>query len=114
MAEHTHTHEHHELSEEELKALHLKNHGHYHENTKAVLNRISKMIGHLEKVRDMVEQGEDCSDVLIQLSAVKGAINSTSRIILKDHMEHCIVHAIEDGNTEMIEQLNDAIDQMMK
>ncbi len=91
-----------------------KNHGHYHENTKAVLNRIAKTIGHLEKVKHMIENGEDCSDVLIQLSAVKGAINATSRIILKDHMEHCIVHAIEDGNTEMIEQLNAAIDQMMK
>lgn len=89
-------------------------HGHYHQNTKAVLNRLSKIIGHLESVRKMVESGRDCSEVLIQLSAVKAAINNTGKVILKDHMEHCIVHAIEDGNNKMIEELNEAIDKFIK
>lgn len=89
-------------------------HGHYHENTKAVLNRLSKIIGHLESVKTMVESGRDCSEVLIQLSAVKSAINNTGKVILKDHIEHCIVHAIEDGDHEMIEELNDAIDKFVK
>ena len=62
----------------------------------------------------MVENDEDCSEVLIQLAAVKSAINNTGKVILKDHMEHCIVHALEDGNTEMIEELNEAIDKFMK
>ena len=62
----------------------------------------------------MVEAGEDCSDVLIQLAAVKSAINNTGKVILKDHIEHCIVHAIEEGDHEMIEELNRAIDQFMK
>lgn len=88
--------------------------GHYHQNTKAVLNRLSKIIGHLESVKKMVESGRDCSEVLIQLSAVKAAINNTGKVILKDHMEHCIVHAIEDGNNKMIEELNEAIDKFIK
>lgn len=88
--------------------------GHSHENTKAVLNRLSKVIGHLESVKKMVESGRDCSEILVQLSAVKAAINNTGKVILKDHMEHCIVHAIQEGNTEMIRQLNDAIDQFIK
>ncbi len=62
----------------------------------------------------MVESGDDCSDVLIQLAAVKSAINNTGKVILKDHMEHCIVHALEDGNIEMIEELNNAIDKFIK
>ena len=62
----------------------------------------------------MVESGDDCSDVLIQLAAVKSAINNTGKVILKDHMEHCIVHALENGNIEMIEELNNAIDKFMK
>lgn len=62
----------------------------------------------------MVEADEDCSDVLIQLAAVKSAINNTGKVILKDHMEHCIVHAVEDGDIEMIAELNDAIDKFMK
>lgn len=94
--------------------LHEHLHGHYHRNTKAVLNRLSKIIGHLESVRKMVESGRDCSEVLIQLSAVKAAINNTGKVILKDHMEHCIVHAIEEGDNQAIEELNEAIDKFIK
>ncbi|MCI9641668.1 MAG: metal-sensing transcriptional repressor [Eubacterium sp.] len=90
------------------------NHTHSHEHTKDVSNRLARAIGHLQKVKQMVESGDDCSDVLIQLAAVKSAINNTGKVILKDHMEHCIVHALEDGNIEMIEELNNAIDKFMK
>ena len=90
------------------------NHTHSHEHTKDVSNRLARAIGHLQKVKQMVESGDDCSDVLIQLAAVKSAINNTGKGILKDHMEHCIVHALEDGNIEMIEELNNAIDKFMK
>ena len=90
------------------------NHTHSHEHTKDVSNRLARAIGHLQKVKQMVESGDDCSDVLIQLAAVKSAINNTDKVILKDHMEHCIVHALENGNIEMIEELNNAIDKFMK
>ena len=71
-------------------------HGHHHSHaqTKAVLNRLSRAIGHLESIKRMVEDGRDCSEVLIQLSAVKSAINNTGKIILQDHIEHCIVDAV--------------------
>lgn len=90
------------------------NHTHSHEHTKDVSNRLARAIGHLQKVKQMVESGDDCSDVLIQLAAVKSAINNTGKVILKDHMGHCIVHALENGNIEMIEELNNAIDKFMK
>lgn len=77
-------------------------------------NRLARAIGHLQKVKQMVEDDEDCSDVLIQLAAVKSAINSTGKVILKDHLEHCIVHAVEDGDDKMIEELNTAIDKFIK
>lgn len=90
------------------------NHAHSHQHTKEVTNRLAKAIGHLQKVKQMVEDGEDCSDVLIQLAAVKSALNNTGKIILKDHMEHCIVHAVQDGNQKMIDELNNAIDKFIK
>ena len=93
---------------------HSHHHHHSDEHVKEVSNRLARAIGHLQKVKQMVENDEDCSEVLIQLAAVKSAINNTGKVILKDHMEHCIVHALEDGNTEMIEELNDAIDKFMK
>lgn len=45
-------------------------HKHNHENTKAIINRLSRAIGHLESVKKMVEDGRDCSEVLIQIAAV--------------------------------------------
>ena len=95
---------------------HSHHHAHHHseEHKREVSNRLARAIGHLQKVKTMVEDDEDCSDVLIQLAAVKSAINNTGKVILKDHMEHCIVHAVEDGDTEMINELNDAIDKFMK
>ena len=90
-------------------------HGHHsHAQTKAVLNRLSRAIGHLESIKRMVEDGRDCSEVLIQLSAVKSAINNTGKIILQDHIEHCIVDAVEHGDKDAIKELERAIDRFMK
>lgn len=104
MSEHTHTHDH----------EHAHGHVHSHEHTAAVSNRLARAIGHLEAVRKMVEDGRDCSEVLIQLAAVRSALSSTSRIILKDHMEHCIVDAIEEHDETAILELERAIDQLLK
>lgn len=90
------------------------NHNHDHTHTREVVNRLARAIGHLQKVKQMVEDGEDCSQVLVQLAAVKSALNSTGKVILKDHLEHCIVHGVEDGDTEMLTELSDAIDRFVK
>lgn len=89
-------------------------HKHSHQNTKAVIDRLSRASGHLESVKRMVAEGRDCSEVLIQLSAVIAALNNTGKVILKDHMENCIVDAVESGDKKAIENLNKAIDSFMK
>lgn len=89
-------------------------HKNSHQNTQAVLNRISRAIGHLKSVQRMVEDGKDCHEILVQLSAVKAALNSTGRVILKDHIEHCIVDAVESGDKTAIGDLNKAIDRFIK
>ncbi|MBR2067282.1 MAG: metal-sensing transcriptional repressor [Solobacterium sp.] len=92
----------------------MKNHTHDPQETKKILNRLARSIGHLESVKNMVERDADCSDVLIQLAAVKGEINNISKLILKQHLDHCIVHAIEDHDHEAIEKMNDAINHLLK
>ncbi|WP_456236580.1 metal-sensing transcriptional repressor [Acetivibrio mesophilus] len=79
-----------------------------------VLNRLSRASGHLESVKRMVEDGRDCSEVLIQLSAVISALSNTGKVILKDHMEHCIVDAVELGDKAAIDNLAKAIDRFIK
>ena len=108
MNEHTHTHV------DENGNVYTHTHHHSHEQTKAVLNRLSRAQGHLDAVRKMVERGEDCSQVLVQLSAVISALNGTGRAILKDHISDCIVDAVEAGDQEAIQSLNDAIDRFMR
>ena len=106
MDQHTHSHPH--------DHDHPHPHTHSHTQTKAVLNRLSRAQGHLESVRKMVERGEDCAEVLVQLAAVISALNSTGRVILKDHISHCIVDAVESGDNEAVESLNQAIDRFMR
>ena len=87
-------------------------HEHSHTQTKAVINRLARAIGHLESVKRMVEDGRDCTEVLVQLAAVRSALNSTAKVILKDHLEHCINDA-DSGDTDQLAALNEAIDKFM-
>ena len=89
-------------------------HSHIHENQKAVVNRLARAIGHLEKVKRMVEEGHDCTEVLVQLAAVRSALDNTGKVILKDHMRHCMVDAVTAGDTDSIDDLCSAIDKFMK
>ena len=89
-------------------------HGHVHENQKAVANRLARAIGHQEKVKRMVEEGCDCADVLVQLAAVRSAIDNTGKVILQDHMRHCMVDAVAAGDEDAIEDLCRAIERYMK
>ena len=86
---------------------------HKHENTKAVLNRMSRAIGHMNAVKKMIEEGRDCSEVLVQLSAVKAEINNTSKVILKEHLQHCVVDAVHANDEETVQKLMKAIDQIV-
>ncbi len=88
-------------------------HTHGHEHTKAVLNRLSRAIGHLQRVRAMVEEGRDCAEVLVQIAAVRSAIDNTGKLILQDHLKHCIVEAANEGDQKTIDDLCEAIDKFM-
>ena len=110
MPENEYTHSH--IGEDGTEWTHA--HGHIHTNTRAIKNRLARVIGHLHAVERMVTDERDCAEILIQLAAVRSALNNVSKMILKEHMEHCVVDAIKDNDTEAIEELNKAIDLLMK
>ena len=87
---------------------------HFHDNQKAVVNRLARAIGHLNKVKRMVEEGYDCGEVLIQLAAVRSAIDNTGKVILNDHIRHTMVDAVQLGDETAVEDLCDVIDKFMK
>ena len=107
---HDHTHAHDHAHPEDPACAH----GHVHANTKAVINRLARAIGHLESVKKMVEDGRDCSEVLIQIAAVRSAINNIGKVILQDHIQHCIVDAVEQDDEQALDSLCQAIDKFIK
>lgn len=77
----THAHSHTEA--------HSHSHPHVHESKKNVVNRLARAIGHLEKVKRMVEDDCDCAEVLIQIAAVRAAIENTGKVILHKNCKLC-------------------------
>ena len=102
----THAHSH--------TAAHSHSHPHVHESKKNVVNRLARAIGHLEKVKRMVEDDCDCAEVLIQIAAVRAAIENTGKVILQDHIQHCIVDAVEQDDEQALDSLCQAIDKFIK
>ncbi len=92
---------------------HAEGHGHYHspEEKKRQLNRLNRVIGHLQHVGRMIEADEDCADVLTQLSATRSAITGLGKEIMNEHIAHCLTHAIEDGDTQSVEEFKKAIEK---
>lgn len=114
MHNHDDEHSHDNMHVHDDTHTHNGSHPHHHENTKAVLNRMSRAIGHMESIKTMIENGRDCTEVLIQIAAVRSAINNVGKIILEDHINHCIVDAVETGDEQALKDLNDAIEKFVK
>lgn len=86
---------------------------HRHTETKRIIDRLSRTIGHLEGIRTMVQEGRDCSDVLIQISAVRASLAEIGKLLLSDHIEHCVAEALETGDGKVLDDLNTAIDRFI-
>ena len=124
--EHDHEHDHEHIREHEHDhdrehvREHVREHDHTHhsyahfhspEEKKRQLNRISRVIGHLQHVKKMIEADEDCADVLTQLSATRSAITGLGKEIMNEHITHCIAHALEDGDTAAVEEFQKAVER---
>jgi DNA-binding FrmR family transcriptional regulator len=63
----------------------------------------------------MSAEGRDCPEVLLQIAAVRKALDNTAKLILKDHLEHCLIHAVNEGEQEkFLKNLQDAIDHYIR
>ncbi|MBM7615860.1 metal-sensing transcriptional repressor [Alkaliphilus hydrothermalis] len=87
---------------------------HKHPQQKQVINRMARIVGHAEAIKKMCEEEKECSEILIQIAAVKSALNNVGKLILKNHINHCIVEAVEARDETALEKLEEAIDKFMK
>ncbi|MEM8778880.1 MAG: metal-sensing transcriptional repressor [Cyanobacteria bacterium P01_G01_bin.49] len=95
---------------------HKTHHRHVHSDAslKQVINRLSRIEGHIRGVKTMVAESRPCPEVLIQLAAVRGAIDRVSRLILDEHLNECVARAAQEGNIEEeLEQLKAALDRFL-
>ena len=91
-------------------------HHHEHKQRKAVIDQLARTAGHVTSIRRMVEEDRSCPDVLIQLAAVRSAIDRASRIVLEDHIESCLRGAASDGEAadDEWDRLKEALDRFIR
>jgi len=85
-----------------------------HKHRKSIVNRLSRIEGHVRAVKVMAEEDRDCGDLLIQLAAIRSALDNCGKLILKDHLEGCVMEAVKTGDEEVVLKLNEAIDKYIK
>lgn len=85
-----------------------------HSQTQRVLNRLAKIQGHVRAIHQMVEADRSCPEVIMQIAAVRSALNKVAQLILEDHIEHCLADAAESGDyaTELA-SLRSALDLLI-
>lgn len=92
-------------------------HGHVHnaENQRQIINRLSRIEGHIRGIKTMVSEDRHCPEVLIQIAAVRGALDRVARLILDEHLTACVGRAAEMGNMDAeIEELKAALDHFLR
>ncbi|MGQ4650105.1 metal-sensing transcriptional repressor [Lyngbya aestuarii] len=96
------------------KGVSAHSHVHSEESLKRIVNRLSRIEGHIRGIKTMVQESRACPDVLVQLAAVRGALDRVARIILDEHLTECIGRAAQQGNIEEeIEELKAALDRFL-
>lgn len=93
-----------------------RSHPHIHdpESLQRIMNRLARIEGHIRGVKTMVQESRPCPDVLVQIAAVRGALDRVARIILDEHLSECIGRAAAAGNIEAeIEELKMALDRFL-
>jgi DNA-binding FrmR family transcriptional regulator len=76
--------------------------GRTHRQTKAIVDRLSRIEGHVRSIKGMVEEERDCADILVQIAAVRSAINQVGRVVLEDHVESCLLDAAAEGTGPLV------------
>jgi DNA-binding FrmR family transcriptional regulator len=80
-----------------------------------VINRLSRIEGHVRSIKEMVDSGRDCSEILIQIAAVQSALQQTGKLILEEHLERCITEAVQGGDQkEPLDKFKDALAKFIR
>ena len=79
------------------------------EEIKNIQTRLNRIIGQLNGVSNMINENRYCGDVLIQISAAENALQQLGFLILKEHLESCVVEDIKNNDMSSLEESIDII-----
>ncbi|MGL5560886.1 MAG: metal-sensitive transcriptional regulator [Paraclostridium sp.] len=84
----------------------------------AIIKRLNRIEGQVKGIQKMVEDERYCVDILVQISAIRSAINRVGNIILENHIKGCVSNSIKEGDTqeseELISELMETINKFTK
>ena len=87
---------------------------HTHENREKVLKRLARIEGHVRGIKRMLAEDAACPDVLVQIAAVRAALNQVGQIVLEDHLRSCMVKAVVDGEfDDAMQDLKVSLDRFL-
>lgn len=93
----------------------MSEHHHAHKQRKQVVNRLARIEGHVRSIKEMAIEERDCSEILLQIAAVRKALDNTAKVLLKDHLESCVVDAVHHGNqNKVLADLTKALDNFIR
>lgn len=84
------------------------------EEYKALIHRLNRIEGQVRGIRGMVEKNAYCTDILVQVAAVNAALNAFNRALLAEHIRTCVATDIRQGKDEVIDELVDTLQKLMK
>ncbi len=81
--------------------------------SKVLDNRLAAIEGHVAAIRRMMKEDRDCEEILTQISAAESSLNKVAKIILKDHLNHCVKEGIERGEYDILESFNSILEKYL-
>lgn len=72
-----------------------------------IIKRLKRAEGHLRSTIAMIENERSCLDIAQQLQAIESAISNAKKILVRDHIDHCLEHAVRDGQHNIEATLNE-------
>ena len=81
---------------------------------KKLINRLNRIEGQIRGIKGMVEKDAYCTDILIQVAAVNAALNSFNKELLSNHIRTCVANDIREGKDEIIDELVNTLQKLMR
>ena len=78
---------------------------------KDINNRLATIAGHINGIKNMIDEDKGCEDILLQLFAVESSINKIGKIVLKNHLNTCVKDGIKKGDSDILERFNSILEK---